>query len=169
MSNTSPSRSCVFSWEEEVKEAFKDDRGKRQWDLLPLRALDEVIKVFEYGYQNHPERHPHQWRYGTKFSRYWSAAVRHIFAWWKGEALDQESGLSHLAHAVCDLLILMEMSVLTRFDDRQNWIGENLFLICNHGVSVDMLNNYIEIKCDQPEGHEGNHKYTRVIENKVKL
>ena len=33
---------------------------------------------------------------------------RHIFAWWGGEDKDPETGFSHLAHAACCLLFLME-------------------------------------------------------------
>ena len=35
------------------------------------------------------------------------ACHRHLQAWWSGERLDKESGLPHLAHAVCCLLFLM--------------------------------------------------------------
>ena len=39
--------------------------------------------------------------------RYFNACHRHLQAWWSGERLDSESGLPHLAHAVCCLLFLM--------------------------------------------------------------
>ena len=39
-------------------------------------------------------------------ARYFSAAHRHIHAWVGGELRDRESGLPHLAHAVCCLLLL---------------------------------------------------------------
>jgi len=40
-------------------------------------------------------------------TRYYDAAHRHIEAWWRCEAKDQESGKSHLAHAMCCLAFLM--------------------------------------------------------------
>ena len=39
--------------------------------------------------------------------RYYDAAMRHIEAWLLGEQNDPESGLPHLAHAVCCLLFLI--------------------------------------------------------------
>ena len=33
---------------------------------------------------------------------------RHIFAWWGGQDKDPETGFSHLAHAGCCLIFLME-------------------------------------------------------------
>jgi hypothetical protein len=36
--------------------------------------------------------------------RYFSAAMRHLVAWKEGATHDLESGLPHLAHAVCCLL-----------------------------------------------------------------
>ena len=40
--------------------------------------------------------------------RYFAAMCRHVFAWWGGEDADPETGYSHLAHAGCCLLFLME-------------------------------------------------------------
>ncbi len=42
--------------------------------------------------------------------RYLAAAMRHINAYRAGEMLDQESGLPHLAHAMCCLAFLIEKS-----------------------------------------------------------
>jgi hypothetical protein len=39
--------------------------------------------------------------------RPFSAAMRHLWAWWKGEQADPETGLPHLAHAACCLMFLM--------------------------------------------------------------
>jgi probable DNA repair protein len=39
--------------------------------------------------------------------RYFSAAMRHLVAWKEGSTHDLESGLPHLAHAVCCLLFLL--------------------------------------------------------------
>ena len=41
--------------------------------------------------------------------RYIAAPLRHILAYQQGEKLDKESGISHLAHAICSLLFLLEL------------------------------------------------------------
>jgi hypothetical protein len=31
-----------------------------------------------------------------------------LFAWWNGELYDRETGYNHLAHAICELMFLLE-------------------------------------------------------------
>lgn len=48
------------------------------------------------------------WREHTVSSTvYYDAALRHLMAWFDGETIDPESGLSHLAHvmACCNILL----------------------------------------------------------------
>jgi hypothetical protein len=71
---------------------------------LPLATADEVAaQVLEL-------LKPHCERIDIAGSSPWffAALLRHLFAWWRGEELDPESGLSHLAHAGCCLMFLME-------------------------------------------------------------
>jgi hypothetical protein len=48
------------------------------------------------------------WEQGFQWSRTYAALQRHLMAWWAGENTDDESGQSHLAHAMCNLMFLME-------------------------------------------------------------
>jgi hypothetical protein len=43
----------------------------------------------------------YNWAKGMKWSRMYAAALRHLFAFWEGQDLDEESGISHLAHLGC--------------------------------------------------------------------
>ena len=43
--------------------------------------------------------------------RYTSAALRHLFAHMDGEETDEETQLSHLAHAMCCLLFKLEIEL----------------------------------------------------------
>lgn len=108
-----------------MPEAIKPDKGKTDWSLLPLRCMEEVMKVYTWGANRH-DREKNQWRYGTKWSRYWNASMRHLIAFWRGEDIDPESGLHHLAHAVCSIMMLFEMTELKQHDDRENWMGEKI-------------------------------------------
>lgn len=47
------------------------------------------------------------WERGIAWSRVFAAALRHLWAWWRGENADPETGLPHLAHAACNLLFLL--------------------------------------------------------------
>jgi hypothetical protein len=94
----------------------KDDDGKVMLALLPFESLLEVGKVLTFGAQKYED---HNWRKGFKFSRLLSATMRHLFAFTRGEDLDPESGLSHLAHAATNILFLLSfMLTKTGTDDR---------------------------------------------------
>lgn len=86
------------------EEATKHDSGKLACELLPVEALEAVADILRYGAQKYA---PHNWRKGMQWSRMYGAALRHLFAWQRGETVDAESGLPHLAHASCCLLFLL--------------------------------------------------------------
>lgn len=96
----------------------KNDKGKLSLSLLPLEPLEEVARVLEFGAAKYDRNN---WKKGTNWTRLADSTLRHLFSWIKGEDKDPESGLSHLAHAACNLLFLLyytEKKVGT--DDRQN-------------------------------------------------
>jgi hypothetical protein len=106
---------------EPLKEATKHDGGKRQWDLLPIDSVEEIIKVLEFGAGKYAA---HNWSSngGFKYSRVFNALIRHLFAFMRGEDNDKETGLSHLAHAGCNVLFLLHFVLhkdkFTTNDDR---------------------------------------------------
>ena len=87
----------------------KHDQEKPRTDLLPPVALEEIAKVLSFGASKYAD---HNWRLGFKYSRLIGAALRHIFAFSKGEDKDPETGLSHLAHAACCILFLLDHTIL---------------------------------------------------------
>lgn len=86
-----------------MSEANKFDGGKARWDLLPFDFLDEVAEVLKYGANKYAARN---WEKGMAWGRLLAAALRHLTAWARGIERDEESGLSHLAHAACCVLML---------------------------------------------------------------
>lgn len=105
--------------------AKKFDTGKPRLDLLPTRPLEEVGHVLAHGGQKYGE---HNWRTGGgfKYGRLIAAALRHVFAFLRGENVDPETGRSHLAHAICCLLFLLEYVLMgTGIDDRHKEEGKN--------------------------------------------
>lgn len=85
--------------------AEKHDSRKAPFHLLPPDAIEDVVDVLGDGAMKYGA---HNWRQGAAWSRYSSAALRHIFAWMQGQDCDTESGKPHLAHAICSLLFLLE-------------------------------------------------------------
>lgn len=83
----------------------KFDNQKPQWSLVPSTAMEEIVDVLTYGANKYS---PDNWKYVDNHdTRYFNAAMRHIWAWRQGERFDEESHKSHLAHAACCLLFLM--------------------------------------------------------------
>src|SRR3990167_10818972 len=83
-----------------VEGGIKYDDGKAPLNLLATDWLIEVAKVLEKGAGKYGK---HNWRNGMEFSRLIAASLRHLLAFNKGEDLDPEFKLSHLAHATCCL------------------------------------------------------------------
>ncbi len=79
---------------------IKHDNGKPDLSHISLLLVEEVARVREFGAKKYSRGN---WLKGFKYTRSIAAALRHIFAFSSGENLDPESGLSHIAHAVCCL------------------------------------------------------------------
>jgi len=79
--------------------------AKTRFDLVPFGAIAEIADVLAYGAAKYEANN---WARGTEWGRYFAALCRHVFAWWRGEDRDPETGFSHLAHAGCCLVFLME-------------------------------------------------------------
>lgn len=86
----------------QLEEARKHDGEKTRYDLLPAGPLHEVAEVFTFGAKKYSD-----YNYlGLDQARIFAALLRHVFAWWRGEELDEETGKSHLVHATCCVLML---------------------------------------------------------------
>ena len=92
---------------ESKKLGEKYDDGKLLLNLLPPYAEEKIAEVLTFGANKYE---PDGWRYVEKAEeRYLAACMRHILAYRKGLKQDDESGLSHLAHAACCLMFLLEL------------------------------------------------------------
>jgi hypothetical protein len=91
----------------EATQGLKFDNGKPRWELLPLNLVEEIVKVLTMGAEKYA---PENWRkVENAKDRYYAALMRHIKAYRSGELVDGESGLSHLAHAACNIMFLYEL------------------------------------------------------------
>ena len=103
------------------EEGKKFDAGKPRYDLIPVVPLRGVADVLTMGADKYGDNN---WRDGIRWSRMFAAVLRHMYAFWKGEEIDDESGLSHLSHAACGLLMLEEYRLKHRsYDDRADKEG----------------------------------------------
>ena len=95
---------------------------KLEWSQLPWKALSVVLRVRMFGAKKHGS--PDGWLTVPNPRQYFfDKAMRHLIAWQEGEKRDLESGETHLAHAVCNLLFLIWHEMRIKVDVDQ--VAEN--------------------------------------------
>lgn len=77
--------------------------GKAEIHQLPLWALEGAARVLMFGAAKYTKGN---WAKGMQWSIPFDCAMRHMMAWHRGEECDNESGLPHLDHAICNLMFL---------------------------------------------------------------
>ena len=93
----------------------KFDGDKPRMDLLDSYAIEQLAQVLTFGASKYAAQN---WRKGISKSRLLAAAFRHLFAYLRGEDKDRESGLSHVAHAMCCCMFLLGLEHRADLDDR---------------------------------------------------
>lgn len=87
----------------------KDDAHKLPYDLVPVEAEEELVRVLAHGAAKYA---PNNWRKVDRWrERYYAAARRHMNEWRGGEQRDPESGLHHLAHAMCSIMFILTLEM----------------------------------------------------------
>jgi hypothetical protein len=92
---------------QDTGDALRKDDGKLPWDLLPYDAVEEIVRVLDFGAKKYS---PRGWEAGMSWSRCYAPTIRHLTKWWQGQDIDPETGISHLAHAACNILFLLAYS-----------------------------------------------------------
>lgn len=93
---------------EQPTQGVKFDSNKIPVELLPTQALEEIAKVLAFGAKKYASWN---WAKGMNWSRLIGACIRHLYAYARGEDKDPESGLSHIAHAGCCVLFLLQYDI----------------------------------------------------------
>lgn len=91
---------------QQANEALKFDQGKVDWAILPIDASKEIIKVFQFGAEKYARGNFLEGD-GLAYSRVLNSLLRHTYSFMQGEDLDPETGISHLAHAGCNIYMLL--------------------------------------------------------------
>lgn len=100
---------------------YKLDTGKLRYDLIPSDFLEGITYILTWACTRkdpppYPERN---WEKGMKWSKVFAALMRHMWAWWKREPCDKESGKSHLWHAgACIAFLITYERTHPELDDR---------------------------------------------------
>jgi hypothetical protein len=92
----------------------KHDADKNRMELLPPFSLQAIAGIFTFGAKKYDD---FNYMRGAKWSRYYGALQRHLNAWYQGEENDPETGKSHLYHAGCCIMILIETQQFEKGED----------------------------------------------------
>jgi len=101
---------------------------KVPFSVLSAPVLGEVgLAMMEgarkYGRHNYREA-------GVMSSVYYDACMRHLTAWWEGENIDADSGMSHITKAISGLMVLRDCMINQKWNDdrppktKQGWVPE---------------------------------------------
>ena len=119
----------------------KYDGGKLRYDLIPVLALEEMVKGLTYGTIKYDDNNWVKVPEGRK--RYLAAALRHIQEYRKGNLWDEEQDIHHLAAAINNLSFIVEK-------DLQGWEDSS----CEEDISQEELKSFIE-SVDNSASQEG--------------
>ncbi len=87
-----------------MSEGVKYDDGKLPLDLIPPEAIFALGAVLQFGAKKYGMRN---WEKGMSWSRVFAALMRHLWAFWRGDTSDEETGYSHLYHALACIAFLL--------------------------------------------------------------
>lgn len=94
----------------------KYDTGKARYDLLPELALHEMVLNLTYGASKYA---PENWRKVPEpENRYFAAAQRHLWAYKRGEPIDPENDLHHLAAAAVNIMFILDIELRKQQKDK---------------------------------------------------
>tara|TARA_B100001250_G_C19371072_1_gene601980 strand:- start:39 stop:338 length:300 start_codon:yes stop_codon:yes gene_type:complete len=85
-----------------IKDGMKFDTGKAMYDLIDPECLEEFAEVLTMGAIKYDR---YNWK-NVEPHKYEAALFRHLQAYRKGEMIDPESGLHHLAHVMANTMFL---------------------------------------------------------------
>lgn len=89
------------------KKPAKNDRKdhKLRWELLPMAEIEDLVKVYTFGALKYA---PDTWQsLPDGISRYGAAMLRHLCEFRKGNPLDSETHLPHLAHLAWNAVAIL--------------------------------------------------------------
>jgi hypothetical protein len=85
----------------ESNKAMRFNEGKAQWSLVHFNSLIPFVRVLEFGAQKYDRDN---WMKDMELNKILDSAQRHLAAMMDGEELDQESGLPHAGHVMCNMM-----------------------------------------------------------------
>jgi len=121
----------------------KDGIGSSKVGLSVIPAqvlLESAVALYEgdrkYGRSNYRVA-------GVRASVYYDAAMRHLMAFWEGQDIDPDSGLSHVTKAIAGLMVLRDAMLNDMWtDDRPPKVKDIEFVNKLNDKTKDLIKKY---------------------------
>lgn len=81
--------------------ADRFNKGKRKWSLVHFKSVEPMVEVLEFGAKKYS---PNNWKKGLDKQEILESMQRHLAALMDGEQVDEESGISHMGHIMCNAM-----------------------------------------------------------------
>ena len=89
-----------------MEDGLRYNEGKPKWSLVPQSSLIPMVRVLEFGAKKYEA---FNWMKGMSVIEISESLKRHLDSFMEGEDNDQESGISHIGHIMCNALFLSWM------------------------------------------------------------
>lgn len=97
----------MFDYDEDDGNKFtKHDSGKLDYSLVSDKDLAGMVRVLMYGANKYKRDNWKTCSSKEDINRIYSAMRRHLAEYQEGNFIDEESGLPHIDHALCNLFFL---------------------------------------------------------------
>ena len=86
-----------------MKKLMRFNKGKAEWNLLDFDFIEEMVKIMAFGMKKGYPRN--NWKQPVKdIGDIDNSMMRHVIDDIRGEFLDNESGLPHVAHVAVNAM-----------------------------------------------------------------
>lgn len=121
----------------------KDIVGVRKAPMstVPATVLAEIGVAMLEGASKYGR---HNYRaVGVRGSVYYDGVMRHLMAWWEGEDIDPDSGMSHVTKAITSLVVLRDAMMQGKFTDDRPPRALPFYPALNAGAA-DIIDRYAD-------------------------